>query len=127
IAGAVEELAGIMRYSLETLASEGKVLLQLELDNVQRYIRIMRFRYDDRLQLDFNTDLQDSISDYHIPPHLLMTFVENVAKHGNLFDSVMPARINIKVLDGVLELVTENRIMNTTTTDGTHIGLENAK
>ncbi|WP_439879686.1 hypothetical protein ACSX1A_10905 [Pontibacter sp. MBLB2868] len=68
----------------------------------------------------------DNLAGLKIIPLVLLTLVENVFQHGDLTNSVYPARITIHYTDQVLRVTTTNLISPTTRT-GHQIGLENIR
>lgn len=77
-AGLIERLSDIMRYFVDESPKQ-TVSLATEIQFLENYIALekIRIRYD--IDLTFTRDDNISIS---IPPMLLMTFVENIFKHG---------------------------------------------
>lgn len=71
-------LSGIMRYIVEESKSP-VVLLSSEIKLLEDYIDLEKLRYDERLTVTFEKDVQYN---QHISPLLLITFVENAFKHG---------------------------------------------
>lgn len=74
----VLKLSSLMSYMLyET--NRSLVPLQKEIEYLQNYIELERLRFGDELNItfQFNTNSQD----YHIPPLLLLPFIENAFKH----------------------------------------------
>jgi sensor histidine kinase YesM len=77
-AGLIERLADIMRYFVDE-SPKDEVLVSTEVAFIENYIALERIRILHGASVNFekayNTDLR-------IPPMLLMTFVENIFKHG---------------------------------------------
>jgi len=118
-------LSDIMRYSLSTLEDDGKVPMYQEIDHIKRYIKLNKSRFDNQLYLE------DEISeipgnDARIPPLLLLTFVENVFKHGDMTDVASPGIISISYKDGQLYLYTKNKKRKSRINHGEHVGITNA-
>ncbi len=75
-------LAEIMRYSLEEADQSGKKLLEKEVEQIENLIKINRLRYNHPLYIHFI--VTGRFTGVKIIPLILLTFVENVFKHGNL-------------------------------------------
>jgi sensor histidine kinase YesM len=74
----VEQLAALLRYSLDT--NEGRrVPLRQELRLVNDYLAIEQARFNSRLR--FSIDVPDELNAYGIPPFALQTLIENSVKH----------------------------------------------
>ncbi|MEP1095685.1 MAG: histidine kinase [Cyclobacteriaceae bacterium] len=54
--------------------------LKQELDYVRDYLKIEKFRFDDRLEIIFSFD--EDLMRYKVPPLILQPLVENAIKHG---------------------------------------------
>jgi sensor histidine kinase YesM len=77
---AIAGLSDLLRYMLYDAAE--KVPLQKELSYIEKYIGLQQLRFDHTIVVDLKTegDLQTTL----IPPLLLIPFVENAFKHGDL-------------------------------------------
>jgi two-component system LytT family sensor kinase len=97
----LHELADILRYSLDTAELES-ISLQHELDIINKYIKIEKVRFGERLTVDFN--IPDKIHNIHIPPLILQPVIENAVKH-NANQKSLHLVININVIDALLKIV----------------------
>jgi len=77
-AGLIERLSNIMRYFVDESPKQ-EVSLGAEIQFLENYIALeqIRIRYDIDITFTKNCD-----NNANIPPMLLMTFVENIFKHG---------------------------------------------
>lgn len=104
-AGLIEQLSNIMRYFVDESPKQ-VVSIGTEIQFIENYIELekIRIRYDIRIKFEKHCDASLSI-----PPMLLMTFVENIFKHG-IDKSSTDNRIDISLLqdDGRLIFTTEN-------------------
>ena len=75
----VMKLSELMSYILYE-ADRDLVPLSKELDQVERYIHLEQIRYENRF--DTQLDVEGDIDHVHIPPLILLPFVENSFKHG---------------------------------------------
>lgn len=74
----LHELADILRYSLDT-ADQEKVALQQEVEIIEKYLRIEKARFGDKLLVNF--EIPDALRNVSIPPLLLQPIIENAIKH----------------------------------------------
>lgn len=123
----VAKLSKIMRYILYDCA-EPTVFLKKELDTLQHYIQLHLLKKPKSENVDFY--IEGKVNHLKIAPLLLINFVENCFKHGNL-DTDENAWINIScsVNEGdVLHFVTENSIENSISKRAhSGIGLDNTR
>lgn len=75
----IVELSHIMRFALYDGAKQ-LVPLQLDLDFLQSYIRLMQLRYTDKVTI--TVDMPEELPTCELPPMIFITFVENAFKHG---------------------------------------------
>ncbi|MEQ6166019.1 histidine kinase [Ekhidna sp. MALMAid0563] len=72
-------LSELMSYVLYE-ADKEHVPLTMELEQIERYIRLEQIRYENRFKVEFQTE--GDIDHVSIPPLILLPFVENSFKHG---------------------------------------------
>lgn len=77
-AGLIERLAGIMRYFVDE-SPKDKVPVSTEVTFIENYLELERIRIRHGASIDFEKAYSPEL---RIPPMLLMTFVENIFKHG---------------------------------------------
>jgi sensor histidine kinase YesM len=94
-AAGILHLANIMRYGLNDTERNAKTLLADEVEHIQNYIELYRLRYGDRLQVNF--EVCGDINFRMILPLVLITFVENSFKYGDLFDASHPVCLRLQV------------------------------
>ena len=70
-------LSDVMRFNL---VSDEDVMIHEELENLDSYFRILKFRYGDSFDYDISVD--DGVGDYFIPRFIIQPFVENSVIHG---------------------------------------------
>ena len=94
--------------------------------HIKEYIDLEKIRFQDTLKIKFNADEIDE--NIRIAPMLLIPFVENAFKHGNLRDGFLWIEINIAIKNDQLNFFIRNSIHNNFTQDKKGgIGLENIK
>ncbi|MBW4084303.1 sensor histidine kinase [Paenibacillus sp. S150] len=101
ISRVVRLLGKMMRKNLG--AGGGRISLQSELETVNCYLVIQKFRYDDRLAYELHVDPKANL--VQIPPLIIQPLVENCVIHGleNRIDGGM-VRVDIRIEDGLLKV-----------------------
>jgi len=119
----IERLSDIMRYFVDE-SPKDEVSLATEILFLENYIALEKIRIRHEIELDF---IKDCNSELRIPPMLLMTFVENIFKHGiDKSSSENKIEISLVQQDGNLLFQTKNRIYDKTgTTESTGFGIKN--
>ena len=117
-------LAEMMRYSLSNVGDDGKVSLQKEIDHIFNLVKINQLRFNEKLNL--KVDINGEFEDTTIIPLLLLTFVENIYKHGDLTDPLFPGEIIINCEDHYLTMKCSNKKKKSIVNKGWGIGIENA-
>lgn len=119
-------LSDLMRYSLTELGGDGKVELAKEIENIETVIAINQLRFDEKLQVNLITN--GSPDGKRIIPLILLTFVENVFKHGIITNTHFQAEIKINIHDGDLYFSATNQVNPATQNkQGFEIGIVNAR
>ena len=77
-AGLIERLSDIMRYFVDE-SPKDEVSLQTEVQFIENYIALEKIRIRHETEINF---VKEYNPEARIPPMLLMTFVENIFKHG---------------------------------------------
>ena len=103
----IERLSDIMRYFVDESPKE-EVSLSTEVQFLENYIALEKIRIRHEIELNF---IKDCNADLRIPPMLLMTFVENIFKHG-IDKSSSHNKIDISLVqkDGYLLFETRNQV-----------------
>jgi two-component system, LytTR family, sensor kinase len=106
-ADGILHLANIMRYALNDKERNAKALLEEEVEHIRNFIQLYRLRFGKRLQVKF--EVTGDINFRMILPLVLITFVENSFKYGDLFDADHPVMIRLQVDDEYLCFYTHNK------------------
>ncbi|TDE18238.1 sensor histidine kinase [Dyadobacter psychrotolerans] len=125
LARATMLLSKMMRYGLQENNDEAKVSLSGEVEHLQNFIEFNQLRFSNQLQIDFRTNGQIAIR--RIMPLLLITFVENAFKYGELHQSEFPLQIHLTVDSQKLIFFVKNKKRTGPKEDSTGIGLENIR
>ena len=115
-AGLIERLADIMRYFVDE-SPKDEVPVSTEVAFIENYIALERIRIRHGAAVHFEKAYNP---DQRIPPMLLMTFVENIFKHG-IDKSLKQNQITISLVqeNGYLFFTTRNRKADPEAGDGT--------
>jgi len=105
-AGLIERLSDIMRYFVDESPKE-LVPVAIEVAFIENYMALEKIRIRHGASIDFEKAYNP---DLRIPPMLLMTFVENIFKHG-IDKSLKQNQVHISLIqqDGYLLFKTSNR------------------
>jgi LytS/YehU family sensor histidine kinase len=105
----IERLSDIMRYFVDE-SPKDLVSITTEIQFLENYIALEKIRMRHELDLTF---VQDCNADLRIPPMLLMTFVENIFKHG-IDKSSSDNKIALSLIqqEGYLVFQTKNPVYN---------------
>lgn len=100
----VEKLSGLLRYALYEKAE--RVSLKKEVGYLNDFIDLHRMRLEHDLPVQMQ--VAPNVFSLNIAPFLLIPFVENAFKHGNLKNPERPVFISLKKTEGDLEFIVEN-------------------
>lgn len=115
IAKMVEALSSFFRYSISRKGN--LVTLRDELANIQNYMMIQRYRFNNRFSLEIFIDEEDEEAyDYLVPKLIIQPVIENAIFHG-LEERLEGGKVEIEVI------VTENNLILTVSDNG--IGMDN--
>ena len=103
----IERLSDIMRYFVDE-SPKDEVSLATEIHFLENYIALEKIRIRHEIELTF---IQQCNTELRIPPMLLMTFVENIFKHGiDKSSSENKIDISLQQQDGFLLFQTKNQL-----------------
>lgn len=117
-------LSETMRYALHE-DHNGKVMLAQEVKHLHNYIALNQLRFNNKLQLTF--EVEGSTHFLLIMPLVLITFVENCFKHGELTDEAHPVAIRLTLVQNQLSFRTYNKKRTGPKEKSTSIGLVNTR
>ena len=117
----IRRLADTYSYVLLT-KDRSLVTLEDEIEFVKSYFYLLRVRYDEGLNMEFN--VPEQLKAYHIPPLTLQILVENAVKH-NEFSSVEPLSIYLGAIDNKSLRITNNKTVQPVDVTSSRIGLKN--
>lgn len=128
VSDGILKLSEMMHYSIgENEGKEGLVLLNKEIEQIRRLIDLQNMRFSERLHLNFV--VQGDTEGKRVIPMTLITIVENVFKHGELFDRENPVSIkcNVDEAEGRLRFEVHNKKGKGPKDLSTGIGLQNTE
>jgi two-component system, LytTR family, sensor kinase len=88
------KISEMMRYMLYE-SNEEKVPLSREIEYLNSYIELEKIRFEGDTFINFT--IEGNVNQYQIAPLLLISFVENVFKHGDVQNKNSPVEINLKI------------------------------
>lgn len=124
-ASAILLLSDMMRYSLSDAGVDGKVSLDDETAHIKNFIALNQVRFDKTLNVIFN--LKGAFENEKIIPLVLISFIENIYKHGDLTDETFPTLIDISCHNRILKMNCVNKKNRSFNNNGWGIGVANAK
>jgi two-component system LytT family sensor kinase len=119
---AILKLSEIMRYMLKE-SDDYKVLLSDEIQYLKSYIDLNRLRYKDGISIELNVNVDNE--NYRVMPLMLISFIENIFKHGEVANPEIPVQINLVVQNNKLHFETKNQIKISNKDESSGIGLRN--
>lgn len=123
-AEALLKLSDILHFILYECQAD-KIKLTKELEHLRLIMALHQLRIPGPMMLEFVVDIDSQ--KYEIAPLILVSFVENLLKHGVLGDDSDPALIKIRVEDCMLDFYSKNKIKQFAKIDHNRIGLINIK
>ena len=119
------KLSNLLDYILYQV-NKPQVSLKEEILHIKEYIDLEKIRFQDTLVVYFKSD--DIPNEKQIAPMLLIPFVENAFKHGNLIDGFLKIDININLREDTLHFEIKNTFLNDEIPENKEgIGLVNIK
>ena len=119
---AIMKLSEIMRYMLQE-SNEPRVKLSRELRYLENYIELQKIRFKDQAYVDLLV-----VGDYAeltIAPLILIAFVENAFKHGDVTDISNPIKIRIEIKGNSLLFELWNKKSSSNKDETSGIGMHN--
>ena len=101
------KISEMMRYMLYE-SNEEKVLLTKEIEYLNSYIELEKIRYEGQTFVDFT--VEGNTNNKLIAPLLLISFVENIFKHGDIQNSKNQVVISLKIEENQLTFKQKNAV-----------------
>ena len=119
------KLSNLLDYILYQV-NKPKVSLKEEVLHIQEYIELEKIRFQDTLKVEFESS--QISEEMQIAPMLLIPFVENAFKHGNLVDGFLRIKVRIEAGNNQLSFFIKNTVKEyDSTNEKSGIGLENIR
>ncbi len=121
---ALLKLSSMLRYMLKEGATD-KVKLAKEIAYLRDYTELQRIGLKNQLYFDFI--VEGEIENQEISPLLLISFAENIFKHGVTNDPLCPAQLRIILKDRDFQLFSINKIAHMQKDNLGGVGLNNVR
>ena len=118
------ELSKMMRFVLYE-GNKQSVPLSREMDFIRHYVTLMQLRYTDKVRISL--DLPTEVSDRHIPPLILINFIENAFKHGISYQHESFVETNVVVESNELRFSCRNSKSEISNEEQGGVGLANVR
>lgn len=119
------KLSNLLDYILYQV-NKPKVSLKEEILHIKEYVELEKIRFQDTLKVIFIRSEIDETT--LIAPMLLIPFVENAFKHGNIINGFLSIEIHVKVEGNRLDFSVSNTMIKGSQQNKTNgIGLENIR
>ena len=109
LAISILSLSDIMRYTITEAGKKGTIPLEKEIEHIENYIRLQQFRFNENLAIDFVIEGEEYIPTMEMLPLVLISFVENAFKHGDLSDKDDPLMIHFVLTKDSFKFFTKNK------------------
>ncbi|WP_439879720.1 sensor histidine kinase [Pontibacter sp. MBLB2868] len=119
-------LSEVMRHALAPVHADGKTDLHREIEHIEKYIALNQIRFGYPLYFDWQVNKDFHIA-HRIPPLVLLTFIENMFHHGDLTNSLQPAKATLYCVGDTLHFQTANKKRRSRQKLGHGIGVQNAR
>lgn len=103
----ITSLITLLRSAFSNPEHDGMIPVEMEIKTVESLINIYQRRFP-YIQLQYIKQLPDPCH-FRIPPHILLTFVENAFKHGDFITEEKKLCIDINISETSLALFTFNK------------------
>lgn len=123
---AFTQFIGLMKYMYANNTKD-KIPIRTEAEYIRQYIELQKYRMPKDFHVHFSYE-HDETEMAGIAPMILITFVENVFKHGVSSHRPGDAYIHIQIKNEKLSFTTRNPLLNHSSTNASKgIGIENCK
>ena len=118
------KLSNLLDYLLYQ-SDKPLVSLQEEINHIEDYVALEKMRFSDIL--DISLDFENIKNTAQVAPMLLIPFVENSFKHGQIINQKLSIHMYLKCIDNEIHFSIKNSIHTFTENDKNGIGLNNIK
>ena len=124
VAEGIMKLSDILRYSLRE-SPDNRVPVLEEVHYLKNYIDIHQLRFSEKLSVQFT--VEGALEEKRILPLVLISFVENAFKHGDLFSPTVPLLICLSASKEKIRFFVQNKKGSDKNLSSTGVGLDNVK
>lgn len=121
---AVLKLSELMRYMLYESNVE-KINLETEVKYLRNFVELQKFRYSGQTYIDFQ--VAGDLHSQKVAPLLLIAFVENAFKHGEVNNEFKPLSISLLLNQNNLSFTVKNFKKDQNKDEVGGVGLENVR
>jgi len=104
----VDLLAGLLRHSMIDVQDAKKIPLSEEITEIKHLIELYRELADEHFYIEVKEHFEDQKIQFTIPPSILLTLVENIARYGVVNDPDYTAGINVNLTQTLFSFETWN-------------------
>jgi two-component system, LytTR family, sensor kinase len=97
VSESVITLSNIMRYTLTEAGSDKLVSLRSEINHIKNYMKLQQMRFSNELCVEMSIEGDENIDALEMLPLVLISFVENIFKHGDIHSAEHPAIIKFEI------------------------------
>ena len=126
---AIGQFAEYLRHNMDSLTANIPIGFSKELDRVKGYLALIRLRFDDDIQVNYDIEY----TDFRMPTLTLQPLVENAVTHGirGTEDGIGTVTISSKLLGDYVEVTVEDDgvgfDIDVVSDDDSHIGINNVR
>ncbi|MDE7304380.1 MAG: histidine kinase [Alistipes sp.] len=120
----LERFINLTKYMYNNAARDFIPLAE-ELEYIDQYIALQSLRLNEYADVDFTHEVENDAM--HLPPMLLITFIENAFKYGISSNVPCFVRIRLRQQGDMLRFETENRVFARETKPSERMGIENCR
>jgi two-component system LytT family sensor kinase len=120
---AICRLSSLIRFAVDNVDEKNQ--LKHELDQIENLIILNQLRFDNKIQMVYEKDISNENVD--LISLCIISLVENIFKHGNLFEKKHPVRLMIKCNNEFFQYRSSNLVNYNVLQNTTEIGMENLK
>ena len=124
LAEGILKLSDIMRYAVKD-NPDNRVALSEEIHHLNHLIELHQARFGSQLHVCFQ--VEGHTEGKRILPLVLLSFVENAFKHGNLTEGADPLLIHLSATDDQIAFAVQNKKSRNSQLISTQIGVQNVR
>ncbi|MFY7910159.1 MAG: sensor histidine kinase [Emticicia sp.] len=128
LAKSLMTLSEMMRYVTTVSSTQQHTPIESELKHIENFIQIQQMRFHNALNISMITEGRSLATYTSIPPLILISFVDNAFKYGDLYDDKYPLSIETTITETSFNFkIFNKKANNLPPMPSTKTGLTNAK